>query len=170
VLTRGNPVLALVEKEAGFLALQEIHKKHHASFFNLHSIRNRAVKNPPGFFQALKTPGLDVVSFQNAGRLDRFLQYIRDTVLKGVGAAGERLQHEVVGIPIHYDRREQIRLSKNEPVRRARVLLNLPPANRRHRFWSLESGEMSSSRIRGLLHGSQARSPTASLPRDRGSL
>ena len=82
------------------------------------------------FFQALKTPGLDVVSFQNAGRLNRFLQYVRDTVLKGVGAAGERLQHEVVCISIHDDGREQIRLSKNEPVRRARVLLNLPPANR----------------------------------------
>ena len=102
-----SPVIfALIEKRSGLLTVAEIVNEGDTVFFCHDLIRNFAVEDFDALFEALKQAHFRVVAFKDALGGEQFDEDFASEVFDPLGGLAQRLDHEVIAVAIHNQRRQ----------------------------------------------------------------
>ena len=108
-------ILALVEKDAGFLAMAQIGAQRESVDMDFDRLRNFA--NHGGFEgQVLLLAHRRIVAYQNARWMEEFVERGEDIALGGVHSLIERLHGEVVSVAIDDEGGKQVGLPVHHAV------------------------------------------------------
>ena len=96
----GQVVLALVEIDAGLLAVQQVGFELQAVHLDRDALGNFARQNQRLGRQAFQLAHAGIVARQNAGGMQKFVQAMRDDVARAIHALAQRLHHQVRAVAI----------------------------------------------------------------------
>src|SRR5579863_1692959 len=114
----GRPVVfALVEKGSRFLALLQRASEADPILLGDDFLGNHAVEYADALVQRFEQPHSWIVALQDSLRRKELNQNVDEQALQPLGSLAERLDYEVIAIAIHDQRREQVSIAVNDPVR-----------------------------------------------------
>ena len=89
-----------------------------AAFADLDPGGDGAVQHVDALLEPFEQPDAGIVAREDPGRRRELDEQLPDVRQQPIGRLRERLQHEVVAVPIDDERRQQIGFAVHEPVRR----------------------------------------------------
>ena len=116
VQRRGRAVLPLIEEQARLLSPPQIHVVLDPVLGDDHRLGHLARQHVDALLQAFEQPRARIVARENAARLQPARQASRRRRQQAVHALRQRLDDEIVAVPIDDERRQQVGFAVNQPI------------------------------------------------------
>ena len=117
VTRRGLAILPLIQEQPGLLAVPGIDVVGNRSLFHCDGRRDLTVEELHLLLEALEQAHLGIVAAQHAFGAGQLHQQADQRRQQRIHALRQRLQHQVVPVLVDNQRRQQVRLAMDEPVR-----------------------------------------------------
>jgi hypothetical protein len=114
---RGFPVLPLIQEQSRLLPPTQVDVIVDAPFANRDQSGHLPIEHLHPLIQPFEQPRPWIVARQDATRLQQRPQRVDDGRLERVHSLGQRLNDEVVAIPVDDEGRQQIGLTVHHPIR-----------------------------------------------------
>ncbi len=113
----GFAVLPLIEKQPGLLPTAEVDVVLDACLPHGDAVRHFSGDHLHPLIEPFERPGARIVAGKDSTRSDLLVEEVDDLRQQPIHALRERLDDEVVAVAIHDERRQQIGLAVNQPIR-----------------------------------------------------